>query len=341
MSGGLLSASGTDTEQDVDHGTLLTESSPEADGHGQDPTSLQDSAYEHSTSGPQNMSLEERKKHRAEVARMAKATKAGERARPLSALFADPAHAVAVHGMLHSGMLASREVRAKKWKVKPKWLGSMTDVLAKILLDVEWSCWDDLLSTIETAKEQGLVKPLSFAFVRMYDETPQLMGTYGLSEQGEKEGGITTAKVMAANLGFSMTLEIVIRLASSGKEEGSTREAGADTPPSPISEFHIIHGGLGSTLSSLQDMTGPTTLHCIQRVMWMSPADQQRIEQLFLRCRILRMSDLHASNLAAERYEAGVRAKWASALFRCCMHRIQTSEKVLLQGLEQKTNCFF
>ena len=73
----------------------------------------------------------------------------------------------------------------------------------------------------------------------------------------------------------------------------------------------------------------------------MSPADQQRIEQLFLRCRILRMSDLHASNLAAERYEAGVRAKWASALFRCCMHRIQTSEKVLLQGLEQRTESFF
>ena len=336
MSGGLLSASGTDTEQDVDHGTLLTESSPEADGHGQDPTSLQDSAYEHSTSGPQNMSLEERKKHRAEVARMAKATKAGERARPLSALFADPAHAVAVHGMLHSGMLASREVRAKKWKVKPKWLGSMTDVLAKILLDVEWSCWGDLLSTIETAKEQGLVKPLSFAFVRMYDETPQLMGTYGLSEKGEKEGGITTAKVMAANLGFSMTLQM---RAAPSRQEGSAR-AGANTLPLPLSEFQIIHGGLGSTLADLQDMTGPATLHCIQRHMWMSPAEQRRVELLFPRCVILRMTDMHGSNLAAERHEATLRSKWASALFRCCMHRIQTAEKVLLQGLERKTESF-
>ena len=41
------------------------------------------------------------------------------------------------------------------------------------------------------------------------------------------------------------------------------------------------------------------------------------------------------------RHEATLRSKWASALFRCCMHRIQTAEKVLLQGLERKTESFF
>ena len=150
---------------------MLTESSSEADGCVQ---------------GPQNMSLEERKKRRAEVARRAKAAKAAEGARPLPAPFADLAHTAAVHGMLHSATLASREVRAQKFNVKPKWLASMTDVLAKIRLDSDWSCWDELLSTIEIAKEQGWVKPLSFAFVRMYDETPQQMGTYCLGEQGQK-----------------------------------------------------------------------------------------------------------------------------------------------------------
>ena len=239
MSGGLLSASSFDSEQDTGHCTLLTESSSEADGRGE---------------GPQNipLSLEERKKHRAEVARRAKAAKAAKGARPLPAPFADPAHTAAVHGTLHSATLASREVRAQKWKVKPKWLGAMTDVLAKILLDTEWSCWCDLLATIETAKEQGWVKPLSFAFVRMYDETPQQMGTYCLGEQGQKLGGITTAKVMAANLGFSMTLQM---RAAPSRQEGSAR-AGANTLPLPLSEFQIIHGGLGSTLADLQDMTG-------------------------------------------------------------------------------------
>ena len=175
----------------------------------------------------------------------------------------------------------------------------------------------------------------------MYDETPQTMGAYVLDEQGQKSGGVTTAKVMAANLGFSMTLEIMARPASSCQEEDPAKAAGADTPPLPVSEFHVIHGGLGSTLSNMLDATGPTTLHCIQRLMWMSPADQRRIEQLFSRCIILRMSDLHPSNLAAERYEATQRPRWASAFFRCCMHRIQTSEKVLLQGLEQRTESFF
>ena len=171
----------------------------------------------------------------------------------------------------------------------------------------------------------------------MYGETPQQMGTYCLGEQGQKLGGVTTAKVMAANLGFSMTLQM---RAAPSCQEGSAR-AGANTLPLPLSEFQIIHGGLGSTLANLQDISGPTTLHCIQRLMWMSPADQRRVELLFSRCVILRMSDLHGSNVAAERREAALRSKWASAFFRCCMHRIQTSEKILLQGLEQRTESFF
>ena len=162
---------------------------------------------------------------------------------------------------MNSATLASREVRAKTWKVKPDWLRSMLNVSAKILLDVEWSCWDELLSAIEIAKEHSWVKPLPFAFVRMYDETPQAMGTYSLGDQGQKQGGTTIAKVMASNLGFSMTLEVLLRPASSCKEEGSAKAAGADTHPLPISEFHVIHGGLGSTLTSMQDMTG--LRHCI------------------------------------------------------------------------------
>ena len=68
----------------------------------------------------------------------------------------------------------------------------MIDVLAKILLDADWKSWNELLDSIEIAKEQGWAKPLSFAFVRMYDETPQQMGTYCLGEQGEKLGEVTT-----------------------------------------------------------------------------------------------------------------------------------------------------
>ena len=73
--------------------------------------------------------------------------------------------------MLHSATLASRKVRAKTWKVKPDWLRSMINVCAKVLLDVGWSCCNEVLFTIEIAKEHGWVKPLSFAFVRMYDES--------------------------------------------------------------------------------------------------------------------------------------------------------------------------
>ena len=159
MSGGLLSASGTDSEQEIGQLVLLTESSPEADGHSEGPRSPEDGADAHVAFGPQNLSLEERKMHRAEVARRAKLAKAAEGVRLLSTPFTDLAHAAAVRGMLHSATLASRKVRAKTWKVDPKWLGSMTEVLAKILLDIEWSSWGELLSTIETAKEQGRVKP--------------------------------------------------------------------------------------------------------------------------------------------------------------------------------------
>ena len=109
---------------------LCLQSSLEADSHGEDPSSPQDGTDARPTFGPQNMSLEERKKHRAEVARRAKAAKG---VRPLSTPWADPAHAAAVDSMLHSATLASREVRAKTWKVKPDWLRSMINVLAKIL----------------------------------------------------------------------------------------------------------------------------------------------------------------------------------------------------------------
>ena len=81
LTGGLLSASGTDSEQDIGHSTLLTESSPEADSHGEDQSSPQDGTDARSTFCPQKMSSEERKEHRAEVARRAKAAK---RVRPLS-----------------------------------------------------------------------------------------------------------------------------------------------------------------------------------------------------------------------------------------------------------------
>ena len=94
MSGGLLSASSFDSEQDTGHCTLLTESSSEADGRGEGPQGIP-------------LSLEERKKHRAEVARRAKAAKAAKGARPLPAPFADPAH-TAPPPAQHNGIALAR-----------------------------------------------------------------------------------------------------------------------------------------------------------------------------------------------------------------------------------------
>ncbi len=63
----------------------------------------------------------------------------------------------------------------------------------------------------------------------------------------------------------------------------------------------------------------------ILKHMVLPTAARELIESLFPRQISLRQSDLHKSNLAAERGVARTWA-WPSALFRCSLHRIRTAE---------------
>ncbi len=76
----------------------------------------------------------------------------------------------------------------------------------------------------------------------------------------------------------------------------------ATGPGSHLCHYHyIIHGSLGTRLTALANQQAPTILACIQQAMSLPPGERQLVEQLFPRTVVLRNTDLHAPNLAAER----------------------------------------
>ena len=107
----------------------------------------------------------------------------------------------------------------------------------------------------------------------MCNEIPAHMCSHTLSPEGNKEDDRSTAKVMACQLCFST---VIRRLRSSDDDA-----AHSDLAPSQAdSEFHIIHGKLGSRLSDLISLRAALVHESIRTRMWMCDQAQQALEIL-------------------------------------------------------------
>ena len=158
---------------------------------------------------------------------------------------------------------------------------------------------------------------VAFVWRREYDETPTHCRTHAVAEDGAAVKETTSAKVMAASSAFAIVVEL----------------GGA---------VHTIHGELPSPLVNMLDATGPTTLKAIRRTMLppLPASVATAVQERFGIVAVVRCSDLHRSNLAAERHEA-LTGTWRvpHVLFRCSVHRARTAERNT-QRLDQQIESF-
>ena len=131
-------------------------------------------------------------------------------------LWAQPSHAKVARILMWEGALTSTRELSRLTGAERKFLPRLAAVAASELLKEERQGFQQLLEEVRDGRTKGVLKPHFFAFRRMYDETPQHMWTYHLRAMGEQDGHPSIAKIMAANLGFTMVLGVV---QSEGDEE--------------------------------------------------------------------------------------------------------------------------
>lgn len=115
---------------------------------------------------------------------------------------------------------------------------------------------------------------------------------------------------------------------------------GPDTSPGPAPEFTIIRGSVRSPLVAMASHRKEVVLQAI--LQQMSPDAQQEalIEGIFPARAVIRDTDLHRAQLAAERELSRRKRKWASGLFRCGLHRARSAEIAALR-CDPRVESFF
>ena len=210
-----------------------------------------------------------------------------------------------------------------------------------------------LLALLRTIREwQSSLQPVLFAESRMYDETPWRSRVGDMGEDGEMDVDDVAAKIMACTLQFVM----VLRPSARAKQEadaaccsqegcvvvprpGAAGNVEVGSPGAPQQDV-IIQGQLFTLLVPMADQEAHTVLTAIRQKMQLPARVAGAVASIFPRHAVLRCSDLHRSNLAAERQEDRAEGKRRpSALFRCAMHRSRTAEQRTLE-LDAATESF-
>ena len=210
-----------------------------------------------------------------------------------------------------------------------------------------------LLALLRTIREwQSSLQPVLFAESRMYDETPWRSRVGDMGEDGEMDVDDVAAKIMACTLQFVM----VLRPSARAKQEadaaccsqegcvvvprpGAAGNVEVGSPGAPQQDV-IIQGQLFTLLVPMADQEAHTVLTAIRQKMQLPATVAGAVASIFPRHAVLRCSDLHRSNLAAERQEDRAEGKRRpSALFRCAMHRSRTAEQRTLE-LDAATESF-
>ena len=210
-----------------------------------------------------------------------------------------------------------------------------------------------LLALLRTIREwQSSLQPVLFAESRMYDETPWRSRVGDMGKDGEMDVDDVAAKIMACTLQFAMVLRPVARAKQEADAACCSQEGCVVVPrpgaagnvevgsPGAPQQDVIIQGQLFTLLVPMADQEAHTVLTAIRQKMQLPATVAGEVASIFPRRAVLRCSDLHRSNLAAERQEDRAEGeRRPSALFRCAMHRSRTAEQRTLE-LDAATESF-
>ena len=291
--------------------------------------------------------LVQRKADRAARAREAlkrqRALALGDQEAPDGCGWATVEHEAAARVQIFRPTLSSTSAAARFLAVERRWIQRLNVVAASSLLRSELEAFSRLLQEVELAKESAVISPISFVWSRMYDETPARSWTHVIGSAGEVQGQAAIAKIMACTLDFAMVLAITASQHHEPSLAQQTRGQASSTAHaqahSPQAQF-VIRGSIGTKLVALSSQHGEVVLEAIQRSMSLAPEHTALVQKLFAARVVVRQTDLHRSQLAAERELCKQAPRWPSALFRCGMHRARTGELHTL-GLDAKTESFF
>ena len=275
--------------------------------------------------------LVQRKADRAARAREAlkrqRALALGDQEAPDGCGWATVEHEAAARVQIFRPTLSSTSAAARFLAVERRWIQRLNVVAASSLLRSELEAFSRLLQEVELAKESAVISPISFVWSRMYDETPARSWTHVIGSAGEVQGQAAIAKIMACTLDFAMVLAIT---ASQHREPSLAQQTrGQASGPAhvqahaPQAQF-VIRGSIGTKLVALSSQHGEVVLEAIQRSMSLAPEHTALAQKLFAARVVVRQTDLHRSQLAAERELCKQAPRWPSALFRCGMHRDST-----------------
>ena len=271
---------------------------------------------------------------------------------PLAASVAEPedSKTKAARALLTSGLRTSLKAFSDRHGVDFKWARRLLMISGSVILEKQRAEFRRLLVGILASKGAD-VRARLFSWLRSYDETPRLCRVSTLNVDGSLESEASHAKIMCAFLRFSMTLELRI----------------ARNPD--VWRSCIIHGALGSELLPVANQTIPFVAKYISEMLSLPDDCEAIVTQAFDAQVALRSSDMHTAYTPAERANAlvcrkkikqahdiadshvnpddlavsqvahagpadmadwCVAAAFATAFFRCSMHRCRSSEKSFL-----------
>jgi hypothetical protein len=195
------------------------------------------------------------------------------------------------------------------------------------------------------------VRPVAFMYMRAYDETPRVLRNLAMLNSGETEQTPETAKLMSGRLEFAMVLESLKGHAGHAPSVAAQSFADSSDTSAEASRTCIIHGTLGTPLSSLANQTGPVVAECIETCFELPRECERLVASTFPFTAQLRCTDMHRSYPCAERTALALRSRrleedksqtvsiHSSTYFRCSMHRVRTAEK-LVEDLDQDVESF-
>jgi hypothetical protein len=239
--------------------------------------------------------------------------------------------------------------------VQRLWLPHLHRACAEEMMVQDESAFHNMLVELRRLRVAGLVEPMQFTLFRMYDETPERFRT--LTAAGSSvEADCCTAKVLACQREWCMLF------ARRGSASQPTEPGEAAARPSGFAmgamsgdsatEYTAVWGVLTTSLVPIQNQTAEVLLTATRRMAWLPPDCQAIVEEIFPRRALVSTTDMHGSNVKAERAmakelavdcaqpsepfaaerhgrhraEAKRSCGWNCVQVRCEMHRSHTCE---------------
>ena len=198
----------------------------------------------------------------------------------------------------------SAVMMAQLLKVSRSWLPQLHGACAEEMMAQDESAFRQMLIELRQRHKEGLVEPIQFTLFRMYDETPERFRTVTASGS-TVEADCCTAKVLACQREWCMLFAQpgrVTQPAELGNAAGRPVGFGMDhNTDDSTTQYTSVWGVLSTSLIPIQNQTAEVLLTATRRMAWLPPECQAIIEALFPHRALVSTTDMHGSNVKAEK----------------------------------------